>query len=932
MDTWTKVVLSAVLLLLGVAARAQCVPKVDQAAFAVDVNFQGSCIVLGIGDYPTATSTHLPNDSISSVRVGADVQVYACRDENFAGICTLLHGSHANLAGDPVGNDAITSIKVQALGVPPPCDPGPLRVALYVDANFAGACKVLAMGDYPTATSTGLPNDSVSSIRVGPGAQVTVCVDEYYGGNCSLVTSNTPDMHTTTVGNDQLTSAKVRALGSTDFDARCSDAHATGRFSCRIDQPDVTHAETVISKVVFALNDTVYVDGDGCVQTGSHLWSGSTWKRFVNPSGRNSDSLYHGLVRIPGGRLMGTDVGNTLTRIEHVVGRAIKVTDTTIAANQLVLHLGYEDDDLSDNSYNEHDDGTEDQCKGDNGNDGGPAHVTITICRGVATCEAPASRFPFNVRSTQFDVNGLLYNPHWSWQEQFSDSPGAPIPTPKVTECHYMAKSTMSVLGLYSEPNIPDCTDQAGADTLNLPADASVNNIACTAGAVAEGGFSGHINWFPITLEGVAAAADGNVDDDWSTSVSYEGLHGSLYYDHVDQKRDYVHSEFDSDETIDNFSSAEWQSARQAVDARGDAQALYDSIPSQCAYSHLNEADCSALANTENQQLQAAIDTVTHRFGGHVIVTGLFGIDGEHGEKSELHPVYAFASNPCMNAAFDSGTRACASLNPPGDDVWLMFVRNRGDEGFCSGDIWSSGFDDYTFRLPWRDGMESARVDWDKTRFQWSDNESMRPDVEIVPPIFANAVSVSHRGTRDRRPLLREPGVYVTFHLRYPTTIPGGDSAASIPFAAGALHLAWAPTAVTAGGSPTTGNVVVLAHGVGHARVGKDEDEDKDNLEVALGHLSGADRKKVLEARTLAKLAIHAQPSTERSNGAQRKRTPQRIAAANHSPVAGPQGPAARKYVRDAAQIKALCEASHNNPFGLPAAICSTDGKADHNQ
>jgi hypothetical protein len=494
-----------------------------------------------------------------------------------------------------------------------------------------------------------------------------------------------------------------------------------------------------------------------------------------------------------------------------------------------------------------------------------------------------------------------------------------------------MAKSTMSVLGIYSEPNIPDCTDQAGADTLNLPADASVNNIGCTAGAVAEGGFSGHINWFPITLEGIAGAADGNIDDDWSTSVSYEGRGGSLYYDHVAEKpRTYVHSEFDSDETIDNFSSSEWQSARQAVDARGDAKDLYDSIPWQCANSHLNEADCSALADTEYNNLQAAIDTVTQRFGGHAIVTGLFGIDGEHGEKSELHPVYAFASNPCVNAAFDSGHHVCASPNPPGDDVWLIFVRNRGDEGFCSGDIWSSGFDDYTFRLPWRDGMQSATVDWDKTQFQWSDSESMRPDVEIVPPIFANAVSAPRDGTRNRSPFLDQTGVYVTFHLHYPTVIPGSDSSASIPFVDGALHLVWVPTSSATGGLPTTGTEVASARVVGRANEGEDKDDGKDSLEIALNHLSEADRRKVLQARAHASPGIHAQLSTERGIESGTKRAPQGALAGNHSPIAGPAGRAARKNVRDAALIEALCEASQGKPFGLPTAICSAGAKDDH--
>jgi hypothetical protein len=47
--------------------------------------------------------------------------------------------------------------------------------------------------------------------------------------------------------------------------------------------------------------------------------------------------------------------------------------------SQLELHLGYEDDDYSDSGYYAHDDGTEHQCKETNKQDGGSAHVTITI-------------------------------------------------------------------------------------------------------------------------------------------------------------------------------------------------------------------------------------------------------------------------------------------------------------------------------------------------------------------------------------------------------------------------------------------------------------------------------------------------------------------------------------------------------------------------
>src|SRR3954468_7576288 len=62
---------------------------------------------------------------------------------------------------------------------------------------------------------------------------------------------------------------------------------------CRIDQPDVTHAVSDVAGVRFAPGDSVHLWADGCAQTGG---SGSTWKRYVNPQGPNSDRLYHGLV------------------------------------------------------------------------------------------------------------------------------------------------------------------------------------------------------------------------------------------------------------------------------------------------------------------------------------------------------------------------------------------------------------------------------------------------------------------------------------------------------------------------------------------------------------------------------------------------------------------------------------------------------------
>src|SRR5947209_10590917 len=65
----------------------------------------------------------------------------------------------------------------------------------------------------------------------------------------------------------------------------------------RIDQPIVTQALTQYPQILFHPGDTVTVDAGGCVQTGG---IGPTWKRYVNPSGPDSDHLYHGLIMIPG--------------------------------------------------------------------------------------------------------------------------------------------------------------------------------------------------------------------------------------------------------------------------------------------------------------------------------------------------------------------------------------------------------------------------------------------------------------------------------------------------------------------------------------------------------------------------------------------------------------------------------------------------------
>jgi hypothetical protein len=139
--------------------------------------------------------------------------------------------------------------------------------------------------------------------------------------------------------------------------AECSNPTLKGTANCTIIEPVVNQA-TAGYQILFAPGDQVVVTASGCVQTGG---SGLTWKNYVNPSGANSDKLYHGLIQLP---------GTQMVRINTIVGKPLTVSQYGS------LILGYEDNAYTDNGYSSPDNGTGNQCKGI-----GPAQVTITITR-----------------------------------------------------------------------------------------------------------------------------------------------------------------------------------------------------------------------------------------------------------------------------------------------------------------------------------------------------------------------------------------------------------------------------------------------------------------------------------------------------------------------------------------------------------------------
>jgi hypothetical protein len=357
---------------------------------------------------------------------------------------------------------------------------------------------------------------------------------------------------------------------------------------CKITEPNVTVATEPFNQITYMPGDDVTVDAGGCVQTGGH---GRTWKLYVNPQGPNSDKLYHGLIFVPG-------ASNAMERI----GQNHRVFHVSPVANPktLFVRLGYEDDNYKDNGYWGHDDGTGDQCK-----NVGNAFVTVTIVHHtVAVTPTPVKPLPLDPVKAAFDDNGMLFTPTWAY------------------ESGGVLKSTSELC-----PNgIPKCTHETvGFDSPSFPKTPGFCNG------------SGHFNWSTATFAGkVFWDSHSGTDDDynmWLLGTTKFSMPLTKDNDGPPGHFEGVHLEYDSDETIDNYTSTWWNGFHQAVD----------------------DSDAKARAKVDNA------DTVA---------VGLLGLDCVHDCLTEIHPVLALAMR--------------VNDHPAGVDRWSFFARNHGDEGFCS--------------------------------------------------------------------------------------------------------------------------------------------------------------------------------------------------------------------------------------------------------
>ncbi|MGB9873219.1 MAG: peptidoglycan DD-metalloendopeptidase family protein, partial [Anaerolineae bacterium] len=97
-----------------------CNPNADQVALYANTGYGGSCVTLGVGDYPNPGYLgSLGNDNAESIKVGSNVQAILYEHDNYQGRSETFTGDDSNLGDNYIGANVVSSVKVQWRAQPP---------------------------------------------------------------------------------------------------------------------------------------------------------------------------------------------------------------------------------------------------------------------------------------------------------------------------------------------------------------------------------------------------------------------------------------------------------------------------------------------------------------------------------------------------------------------------------------------------------------------------------------------------------------------------------------------------------------------------------------------------------------------------------------------------------------------------------------------
>lgn len=364
---------------------------------------------------------------------------------------------------------------------------------------------------------------------------------------------------------------------------------------------------------------------------------GLTWKRYANPMSPGRDD---------DNQYYGLINVPGFGALRHIRDAILQGGIPILAepGDDAALTLGYADDGYDDNGYWGHDDGWWQQC-----NDLPDAWAVIAIQHDCAASTAPECirGRALDIVADSQDENGFPINPDWVWRRVTGTSPNAS------DVCSWSNK-----IGGFPVDDASLCASQlTQRDSWGV----------CVQGGTA-GGIAGHMNWtgVPVTYNGWIwwDGHDYYWDDDYTLNVAALDksghVSGSLFV--AGQYNPQI--EFDSEETIDLFDGIPWWRALHSAVDKEDQR--------------LHTANAIAAGAVRPDDLFPG--------GTEAIIIGQLGLDCAHSCGTELHPAWAVFVH--VRDDLDN-------------DTWAFFVRNWGDEGFCSENNHQPGMvQQFTVRLP----------------------------------------------------------------------------------------------------------------------------------------------------------------------------------------------------------------------------------------
>jgi hypothetical protein len=421
----------------------------------------------------------------------------------------------------------------------------------------------------------------------------------------------------------------------------------------RIDQPRVDlGVPDRIAAITLRPGDMISITAGGCVQTGG---SGNTWKSYTNPLGDNADHLYSGTIAIAGITGAGMQrVGAALAPKEWVVPYDLPFTVP------LMLSIGYQDDDYSDNGYYSHDNGDQSQCA-----NVGPAWIELRIVSGARPSQIPqysphTAGWDLIWDTNNVDANGLPLNPFWAeqlepgyWNPDFADC------GPIFSFSSWPGNSTTEDVGRLSY-----CTSQQPTTDL------SENYFDLTFGICRPDFnfmFPGHLNWFIVTYTGTIYWQEysGGWPNDLDLNFGFRP--DTLVPNPVGR----VLPGVTANELVLGLESKITETAAMFADPWW-GEFLQLMLP----------------GSDPTHNIEAAID------GHRAVIIGTMGVDGAHGTgHAEMHPIFAMAIQLSSQWLGDSI-----------EEQWIYFIRNLGNEGGCSHQLhnWPGlNATSYYLPLPW---------------------------------------------------------------------------------------------------------------------------------------------------------------------------------------------------------------------------------------